>query len=116
MNQISKTPEVEALLSQWKQSSDKYELVQAIRNLILQHHPLVKERVMYGGIMFSLAEDFSGVFVSQNHVSLEFSQGFLLQDPKNILEGTGKFRRHLKIVNAADIKQKKVEFFIGQFS
>ena len=37
-----------------------------------------------------------------------------MNDPKKLLEGTGKFRRHLKIRSLSDIKDKKVEFFVKQ--
>jgi len=70
--------------------------------------------MMYGGIMFSLEDDFGGLFVRKNHVSFEFGSGVTMDDPDNILEGIGKFRRHLKIRSLADIKDKKVEFFVEQ--
>ncbi len=69
---------------------------------------------MYGGIMFSIEDDFGGVFVRKNHISFEFSSGVQMDDPDNILEGTGQFRRHLKIQSLDDIKDKKVEFFVKQ--
>ena len=37
-----------------------------------------------------------------------------MKDPDNILEGTGKFRRHLKIRSFSDIKNKKVDLFVKQ--
>ena len=42
-------------------------------------------------------------FVYKTHVTIEFATGYLLSDPKNILEGTGKFRRHLKFKKEKDI-------------
>ncbi|HHB82722.1 MAG TPA: DUF1801 domain-containing protein, partial [Devosia sp.] len=50
------------------------EIIQACRRLVFELGPAVKERMMYGGIMFSLkSQDFGGVFASKNHVSFEFS-------------------------------------------
>ncbi len=69
---------------------------------------------MYGGIMFSIEDDFGGIFVRKNHVSFEFSSGSQMDDPNNILEGTGQFRRHLKIRSMADIDAKIVKFFVKQ--
>jgi hypothetical protein len=72
------------------------------------------ESMMYGGIMFSLDEDFGGIFVRKNHISFEFGNGYTMKDPDKLLEGTGKFRRHLKIIAFSDIEDKKVEFFVRQ--
>ena len=37
-----------------------------------------------------------------------------MSDPDNFLEGTGKYRKHLKIFQKEDIKNKKVEYYIKQ--
>ncbi len=60
--------------------------------------------------MFSLEDDIGGVFVRKNHISFEFTRGFLMNDPKHILEGKCKYGRYLKIKAVDDIKIKNVEF------
>ena len=94
--------------------SEKFEIMQKLREIIFSNYPKANERIMYGGIMFSLEGDFGGLFVRKNHVSFEFSSGAYMNDPDNILEGTGKFRRHLKIRSLADIEVRKVDFFVKQ--
>lgn len=37
-----------------------------------------------------------------------------MRDPDNFLEGSGANRRHLKIFQKEDIKNKKVEYYIKQ--
>ena len=37
-----------------------------------------------------------------------------MQDPDNLLEGSGANRRHLKIFQKEDIKNKKAEYYIKQ--
>jgi len=64
--------------------------------------------------MFSLEEDFGGLFVYKSHISFEFSMGVNMKDPKHELEGKGKFRRHLKIKSLQDIKDKNVQFYVNQ--
>jgi len=59
-------------------------------------------------------EDFGGIFPSKKHVSFEFTNGIELVDKNIMLEGKGKYRRHLKIQSIADIKDKQVEYFINQ--
>jgi hypothetical protein len=90
-----------------------HNIVKACRELVLKHKG-VGEDVKYEGILFSKEESFGGIFVSKNHVSFEFSNGYLLTDPNNILEGNGKFRRHIKLRSISDIKTKDIENFISQ--
>ena len=93
---------------------EKFEILKDLRQIVIVNYPDVQERIMYGGIMFSLEDDFGGLFVRKNHISFEFSFGVDMNDPDKILEGTGKYRRHLKIRNIADIKDKQVDFFVKQ--
>ena len=94
--------------------AEKFRILQELRDIVLTQYPEVNERMMYGGIMFSLEDDFGGLFVRKQHISFEFSNGFTMNDPKKLLEGTGKFRRHLKIRSLADIEDKKIGFFVKQ--
>lgn len=92
----------------------KHQIVEKLRDIVFGNFPEVKERMMYGGIMFSIANDFGGVFVYKNHVSFEFGNGYLFQDPEKHLEGKGKCRRHVKIKSLEEIKIKMVDFFVKQ--
>ncbi len=116
--------------SKWKESSNSdvndllaifaekniehYEIVQALREMLFQVYPKVKERKMYGGIMFSIDEDFAGLFVYKEHVTMEFGNGYLFEDPSEILDGTGKQRRNLKFKTLKDIETNKTKGFIKQ--
>jgi|SRR3989339_1607236 len=95
-------------------NEEQFEILQKLREIVFKIYPKTVERMMYGGIMFSLEDDFGGLFVRKNHISFEFGKGFIMKDPKKLLEGTGKFRHHLKIKSLADIKNKNVDFFVKQ--
>ena len=69
---------------------------------------------MYGGIIFSLDEDWGGVFSYTHHVSFEFGAGAFMEDPKGLLEGGGRLRRHLKFRQTDAIADDDVEFFLRQ--
>ncbi|MDN5202781.1 DUF1801 domain-containing protein [Fulvivirgaceae bacterium BMA10] len=92
----------------------QFQILNKLRGIVFDHFPQVKERIMYGGIIFSYDEDFGGVFVYKSHVSFEFSFGYKFNDPENLLEGGGKFRRHLKFRSLDDVEAKKADFFIKQ--
>lgn len=76
-------------------------------------------RPMYGGLVFELEQanhktQIGGVFISKKHVSFEFTNGYLFDDPNGLLEGGGKFRRHLKLRSFNDIDDKQLTMFFKQ--
>ncbi len=94
---------------------EKYNILISVRDIIFSLRPETKEKIMYGGIVFSLENEmYSGVFVNKKHVSLEFSKGYLMDDPNRHLEGKGKYRRHLKLFKIEDISLKETAFYINQ--
>lgn len=94
---------------------EKYKILQDARAIVLDAAPDIKERFIYGGIMFCHQDvDIGGVFASKKHVSFEFTHGFQFNDPDETLEGSGKFRRHLKLRADADLTVKDVAGFVKQ--
>ena len=90
-------------------------IVRSLRKAVLAIAPDSVEKVMYGGIIFTIPNRmFCGLFLRKNHVSVEFDLGYLLKDTEKYLEGSGKYRRHLKIFNKKDIEIKKTKGFILQ--
>jgi hypothetical protein len=115
MLEKSKNEQVEKYLEEIMLINDEqFNVLQKLREIVFNVNPKTNERIMYGGIMFSLNDDFGGIFVRKNHISFEFGNGFTMNDPDKFLEGKGKFRRHLKIRSLSDIDDKKVEFFVKQ--
>jgi len=95
--------------------NETFDIVVEVREIIFSTYQEVDEKIMYGGIVFFFnAEMFSGIFVNKNHITLEFSNGFLMKDSASRLEGIGKYRRHLKIRKREDILNKEVAFFVKQ--
>lgn len=92
----------------------KYVMVMAIREKVQIHNSRVEERMMYGGIMFSLAEDLGGIFIYKNHISFEFGHGVEFDDPDGLLQGGGKYRRHLKIKSTRDVAFTKIDYYLKQ--
>ncbi|CAI8921637.1 DUF1801 domain-containing protein [Pseudomonas zeae] len=72
------------------------EVVQKVRQVVAQTSGGVTETVKYGGILFFRVAPFCGVYAHTGHVSVEFGQGYVFDDPHHVLEGTGKYRRHIK--------------------
>ena len=91
----------------------RFELVQALREIILGLDPSISEEVKYGGLLFSVHKPFCGIFSYARHASLEFGAGASLPDQFNVLEGEGKFRRHIKLLSLQDIAQKHVREYLA---
>lgn len=97
----------------------KTDIIDQLTEIIIELAPDVTFRSMYGGTVLELKKDdpksrAGGIFVYTNHVSLELSHGAFLDDPKGVLEGSGKLRRHLKIHNLNDVTEKACKEFLQQ--
>jgi len=94
---------------------DRFETLQKIRRIFHQQNSGFSENIKYGGLVFHLSNELvAGIFSYKNHISVELGNGANFTVPSGLLEGKGKMRRHLKIVEITDIDNKKVEFFIKQ--
>lgn len=82
-----------------------HEMVQTIRKMVLDLAADVREEVKYGGILFSAHTSFCGVFSYSGHISIEFGDGAKLDDTYAVLEGKGKFRRHIKCFTMNDLER-----------
>ncbi|VAX11327.1 hypothetical protein MNBD_GAMMA26-899 [hydrothermal vent metagenome] len=96
-------------------SDDYYQIIIQVRHLFLEACHNLKETIKYGGIVY-LTDDklLGGIFVYTKHISIEFSEGAQLSDPQSILEGKGKYRRHVKLQTDNEICTKCVKEFIGK--
>lgn len=91
----------------------------AVKELVDQLAPDVRYVTKYGGEVFCVDTHddkafVGGIFTNKAHVSLEFSQGALFDDPAAQLEGTGKHRRHLKLRTVDDVDAKGVKALLKQ--
>ena len=92
---------------------EKSAIVTTLRDLILTHKN-TSEEVKYGGLLYSLKKPYTGIFVYKNHVTLEFTDGAKFDDPNQLLQGSGKHRRHLQFKSSSDIKKSVVQGFLKQ--
>ena len=93
---------------------DRHALVQSLRELILCVDRSISEEVKYGGLLYSSGAPFCGIFSYAQHVSIEFSKGAALPDPRNVLEGNGKLRRHIKVRTAGEVSSKHVREYVAK--
>ena len=94
-------------------SEQNYEIVEAVRALVKKSFETTSEEVKYGGILFTSGVQFGGVFSYKAHVTVEFGSGSKITDTFGFLEGTGKGRRHVKLMSVAQINDKKLAQYLS---
>lgn len=109
----TKSKVVEFLSDIHSVSVEHADIINHVRSLFLNGNSTIDETIKYGGLIFIKQGDLlGGIFSYQNHLSLEFSKGAELDDPHGVLEGKGKFRRHLKFETFDDISTKHASMYI----
>ncbi len=94
---------------------DSVEVVEKIREIFLEGNIEIEEDIKYGGIVFNVSSKLiGGIYLYKEHMSIEFSNGANFSDPEGFLEGKGKLRRHLKITEKSDLKNKDISNYIKQ--
>lgn len=111
---VHSTEAIEAYLRDIQEHSFEFhDIVVRVRSLFWETCPDLSEAAKYGGMVFlKNGELIGGVFAYKEHVSVEFSQGASFFDPGSVLEGKGKYRRHIKLHDLEDIDAKHLVGFI----
>lgn len=91
------------------------ELFKDVRQFILELAPDSNELLYHTHALtavFSITDKLGDAFVHipiyTNHLNLGFNEGALLEDPHNLLRGTGKAIRHLEVKTSADYRKDEV--------
>ena len=96
-------------------SAEQAGIVAQIRDIYEEVAPNITEKFIYDGIGFFLNDNhIGGVYANKKHVSVVFSRGNEMSDPGKLLEGGGKYRRHIKAFAGNDVASKNVRFFVEQ--
>lgn len=92
------------------------ELYTGLRNFVWSQYPEANELLYQTHALtsvFTLSEKLSDGFchipIYTEHLNLGFNKGSLLNDPNNLLEGTGKWIRHIPVRNEADYRREGVK-------
>ncbi len=88
-----------------KQKSPRKEILQKLRRVILKTFPSINEEIRMGVPWY---EDMFYLVGLKDHVNMGFSVEGLSKKEMDLLEGKGKFMRHLKFYSVKDINEKKI--------
>lgn len=94
-------------------------LAQEVACVIKEAVPGVHTVAKYGGTLYTLQPSlkegqFCGVFVYNHHVQISFSRGAELEDPKGLLAGQGKRRRHINFRSLEELDLEYLEQMLVQ--
>ena len=79
------------------------EIMETVRRLIHETVPDVEEAIKWGRPVFKSAKNFAYLKAGKAYVTLGFFNHEKLNDPGNLLQGTGKDMRHIKLKTTTDI-------------
>lgn len=88
-----------------KQKSPQKEIIQKLRKIILKTFPNIREEFKWGAPWY---EGKFYIVALKDHVNMGFAFGGLLKKSEKLLEGNGKYMRHVKIYSLKDIDEKKI--------
>ncbi len=91
------------------------EMFNDLRQYILDLHTDSNELLYHTHALttvYSISEKLSDAYcmlpIYTNHVNLGFNKGALLEDPNNLLSGTGKLIRHIAVKKPSDYRNPEV--------
>lgn len=68
-----------------------------LRSLVLEAAPDIREVIKWGSPVYEGHKSVFWIKAHSKHLTFGFFRGSELPDPENLLEGTGKLMRHVKI-------------------
>ncbi len=90
-------------------------MLDALRALILSAAPDIVEEIKWSRPCYRTPHGmFCYLHRAKDHVTIGFQQGASLNDPKGLLEGTGKDMRHIKIVDVGGIDEPAILDLVHQ--
>ena len=92
-------------------------IIRALRRLVGRVSPQLRESVKWGNGCWVNGDDpVAYVYSAPDHVQFGFFRGAALDDAKGLLQGQGKFVRHVKVRKTADIDERAFAALLRQAS
>jgi hypothetical protein len=99
-----------------KAPTQQSETLKKLRNLILETVPETDEFFKWGQPVYATEKNYAYLKSYKNNVNLGFFNFDKVTDNSNLLEGTGKNMRHIKICNIDDFDINTLKKMIKQSS
>ena len=90
-------------------------IIRALRKFVKRRAPKLQESVKWGNGCWVLGKvPVAYVYSAPDHVQFGFFGGSALKDPSGLLQGEGKFVRHVKVRKRSDIDEKEFGTLLRQ--
>src|SRR5688500_14513675 len=97
------------------QAPRNQDVIRALRKFVKRVAPQLQESVKWGnGCWVQGKVPVAYVYSAPDHVQFGFFRGSALKDPRRLLEGAGKFVRHVKVRKRSDIDETAFEPLLRQ--
>ncbi len=90
------------------------EVVGQVRRIILEAAPDARESIKWAQPVYEANGPFGYIKAFKNSVNFGFWRGVDLDDPHQLLEGTGEKMRHVKLTGPADVRPEAFADFVAQ--
>jgi hypothetical protein len=102
MGKMRSYPSFDAYLD--AQAPLQQSIIRKVRALVKRSAPQLVESVKWGnGCWVDGKAPIAYVYCAPDHVQFGFMNGSALADPRGLLQGSGRFVRHVKLCRAADV-------------
>jgi hypothetical protein len=97
------------------QSSRNQDVIRALRTFVKRRAPQLQESVKWGnGCWVQGKVPIAYLYSAPDYVQFGFFRGSALKDPNRLLNGKGKFVRHIKVRRRADIDERAFDALLRQ--
>ena len=97
------------------QSTRNQKIIRALRRFVKSTEPRLTESVKWGnGCWIGNKGPVAYVYSAPTYVQFGFFRGSALKDPEGLLEGEGKYVRHIKVHGPAEIDESAFAALLRQ--
>lgn len=90
-------------------------IIRVLRRFVKRAAPQLEESVKWGNGCWVKGKDpVAYVYSARDHVQFGFFRGAKLRDPEGLLQGEGKFVRHIKLSRQADFDEEAFQALLRQ--
>jgi uncharacterized protein YdhG (YjbR/CyaY superfamily) len=113
MGKMRSYPSFDAYLE--AQAPPQQAILREVRALVKRSAPELAESVKWGNGCWVDGKAFIAyVYCAPDHVQFGFVNGSALADPRGLLQGSGRFVRHVKLRRAADVAPRVLAAFLRE--
>ena len=91
-----------------------HDLIRALDDLIMRAVPALRSSIKWGNLTYRYHQNICAIVSHKYYINLQFWNGNHLNDPQNLLTGTGKNMRHIRISNIDDLEPEYIVQLVRQ--